>query len=142
MPCINLPIDSLGPVIEIGISSPRSLGGSSGPLPKIHWIKAIADTGCTTTSIHSSVAARCGLQTISKVPASNPGGVIAVNIYHADVFLRPLIGGKPFEWLIPDRGILEMVNPNPNFEALLGMDVLGMGVFTTNGLTKQATFCW
>jgi hypothetical protein len=27
-------------------------------------------------------------------------------------------------------------------EALLGMDLMGTGTFTVNGLLKMATFCW
>src|SRR5215467_11854140 len=115
MPCINLPIDPIGPVIEIGISLPISLMAQGAPAPQIHWIKALADTGCSHTSIHSSVATKCGLTVISKSAASTPAGSVAVNVYHGDLLLRPLIGGvTPFEWRFPDRGLLEMLHHNPS----------------------------
>jgi hypothetical protein len=48
----------------------------------------------------------------------------------------------PFDWQFGDRGLFEMINQNPNFDVLLGMDILNQGQFTTNGGLKQATFCW
>jgi hypothetical protein len=79
---------------------------------------------------------------ISKGAASTPGGMVATNIYHGDLILRPMIGAAPFEWRFADQRIIEMVNPNAAFEALLGMDILSQGVFMTNGSLGVATFCW
>ncbi len=74
--------------------------------------------------------------------AKTPGGNVAVNIYHGDLVLRSLINWiTPFDWRFPDRGIMEMVNANPDFDALLGMDILGLGTFTTTGFMR-ASFCW
>ena len=142
MPCIAIPIDPIGPVLEIGIAAPRSQLAQGAPPPQIHWIKAIADTGCSHTSIQTSVAAKIGLNIVSKGSASTPGGNVAVNLYLGDLFLRPMIGTRPFEFRFGDRGLSEMVNPNPHFEALLGMDILNFGVFVVNGMTTEATFCW
>jgi hypothetical protein len=142
MPCFNLPINPIGPTLELGVSAPASLA-QAGTTPVISWFRAIADTGCSHTSIHSSVATKCGLKVLSKGAASTPGGNVAVNIYHGDLIVHSLIGwSTPFDWTFPDRGIMEMVNPHPDFDALLGMDILSMGIFLTNGGLKQATFCW
>jgi aspartyl protease len=144
MPCINLPLNpGVGPALDLGISSPASLVPQGQPKPPVVWFRAIADTGCSHTSIHSSVAQKCGLKVMSKGAARTPGGNVAVNIYHGDVWLRSLISWtSPFEWCFADHGILEMVNSNPDFDALLGMDILSQGIFTTNGGLKQASFCW
>lgn len=143
MPSILLPLDPIGPTLEIGISAPASLLPQGSPPPTIHWFKAIADTGCSDTAMHSSVAAQCGLQIIGKATASTPGGNPAINIYYGDLFLRSLVSWQsPFEWPFRDRRFAEMVQKNPNFEALLGMDILSMGVFVTNGGNKQASFSW
>ena len=53
-----------------------------------------------------------------------------------------MVGSAPFEWRFHDIGIVEMVNPNPDFEALLGIDIICQGIFVTNGSVKLATFCW
>jgi hypothetical protein len=143
MPSINIPISPIGPTLEIGIAAPKSLAAANAASPAVFWFKAIADTGCSHTSIHSSVATKCGLKVLSKSTAATPGGNVAVNIYHGDLFLRSLIAWTtPFQWSFPDRGFIEMVNQNPNFDALLGMDILNQGMFVTNGGLKQATFSW
>jgi hypothetical protein len=134
--------DSVGPTLELGVSRPASLAPAGQP-PQVFWFRAVADTGCTHTSIHSSVAAKCGLRVLSKGGARTPGGNVAVNIYHGDLVVHSLIGWiSPFDWTFGDRGIMEMVNSNPDFDALLGMDILSQGLFITNGGLKQATFCW
>jgi hypothetical protein len=143
MPSINIPISAVGPTLEIGISAPSSLLPAGSAAPQILWFKAIADTGCSHTSIHSSVATKCGLKVLSKGSAATSAGVVAVNIYHGDLFLRSLIAWTtPFEWKFPDRGFMELLHQNPNFDALLGMDILNQGMFATNGGLKQATFSW
>jgi hypothetical protein len=129
-------------MIEIGISAPISqLAAGAGP-PPIHWIKAIADTGCSLTSIHASVANKCGLKVISKANSNTAASMVVVNLYHGDLLLRPLIGSRPFEWRMNDRRILQLVHSSPDFDALLGMDVLSTGLFSCNGALKHATFCW
>ena len=142
MPCINLPLDPIGPIIEIGIAPPRTGAANGVPNPPIRWIKAIADTGCTHTSIHSSVALACGLSVLGKDTVTNTSGSIDVNIYHGDLVLRPVIGAGPFEWHFSNRGFLELLHQNPNFDALLGMDILGQGSFSMIGPLKVASFCW
>lgn len=142
MPCITFPINpSNVPLLEIGISTPQSLA-PVGTIPTINWIKAIADTGCTSTSIFSGAATKAGLQIVSKGMVNSTTHSVPVNIYYGDLILRYSYGSKPFEFRFFDRSFLELVRPDPNFEALLGMDILSIGSYHINGLTKQATFCW
>ena len=141
MPCITVPLDPLGPIIEIGIALPGGFPRPNPP-PPIQWIKAIADTGCTHTSIHNSVAAALGLTVLSKGIANTASGPAPANIYHGDLFLRPLIGGKQFEWLFNDRQLLELAQNHAKYDALLGMDILSQGLFSVNGALNSATFCW
>jgi hypothetical protein len=143
MPCINIQIDPVGPLLDLGIAAPTSLISAGTPPPKITWFKALADTGCSHTSIHTSVAAACGLTVMGKSGVTTPAGNVAVNIYHGDLFVRSLLGWvSPFEWKFGDRGLVEMVHKNPAFDILLGMDILNQGMFATNGGLRQATFCW
>lgn len=143
MPCINIQIDPVGPTLELGIAAPSSLASAGSAPPPITWFKALADTGCSHTSIHTSVAAACGLQVLGKSGVTTPAGNVAVNIYHGDLFFRSLISWQsPFEWKFADHGFCEMVHKNPAFDILLGMDILNQGLFVTNGGLKQASFCW
>jgi hypothetical protein len=143
MPCINIPIEAVGPTLDVGISPPTSLVAAGTPAPKITWFKAIADTGCSHTSIHTSVATACGLTVAGKTGVTTPAGNVAVNLYLGDLYLRSMISWTtPFEWNFASRGLLEMVHKNPAFDILLGMDILNQGTFFTNGGLRQATFCW
>jgi hypothetical protein len=145
MPCINIPIEPLGPTIDVGIAAPSSLAMDDDevPPPTITWFKAIVDTGCSRTSIHSSVAAECGLQVMGKGTVATTAPQVAVNVYHGDLFLRCFIGWETsFELKFPDRGLVEMLHKNPAFDILLGMNILNRGVFSANGGLRQATFAW
>jgi hypothetical protein len=144
MPCVILPLDpTLGPLIEFGVSFPSSLLKAGAPHPKIVWLKAIADTGCTRTAIHTTIAAACGLVVRSKSASNAAGGPLSSNVYHADIFLRvPLTTGQIVEHPFRDRMILELPIKLPEADALFGMDILSLGTFHVNGLTKEAAFCW
>lgn len=84
----------------------------------------------------------CGLSVISKGNVMTPTATTAVDIYLGDAVIRPIVGANPFEWRFISHRFMEMLNPNPNFDVLLGMDILNMGVLVTNGATRTATFCW
>lgn len=143
MPCSTFPIDpALGPVVEIGISPPRSLLAANAPAPAITWIKAIADTGCTHTSIFGGAATRAGLQVVSKTTVNSTSHSIPANVYLGDLFLKYSVANTAFEFRFRDRPFLELIRGDPNFESLLGMDILSIGTFYVNGQTKTATFCW
>jgi hypothetical protein len=144
MPCVTLPIDpQLGPVIDIGIAAPRSLLAAGAASPTIFWVKAGADSGCSHTSIHTTVASSCGLKAMSKVSSNTAAGPVASNIYLGDLFVKiPLAGSQVFEYRFPDRQFVEIASPLPGFNALLGMDILSRGTFHINGITRNATLCW
>jgi hypothetical protein len=142
MPCINIPIEAVGPVVELGISAPVSQQGAGSPLPQIQWVRALVDTGCSHTAIHSTVAQNCGLSIVGIAPVTTPGGPVTNHVYHGDLILRPLIGGRAFEWRFGDCQITQMAHSNPAFEALLGMNILGIGLLAVDGIARSATFCW
>jgi hypothetical protein len=143
MPSINFPIGPHGPTLEIGISAPESLQAAGSPPAQKFWFKATADTGCSHTAIHSSVAQKCGLAVLSKTLVATTSGNVTVNVYHGDLYLRSLVAWTlPFEYVFNDQPLSEMLNANPNFDALLGMNILSQGTFVLNGGFKQATFSW
>jgi hypothetical protein len=88
------------------------------------------------------VAQACGLSVLGKNTVTNTSGPVAVNVYHGDLFLRPMIGNAPFEWLFNDRGLLELLHKSQHYDALLGMDILSQGSLSIIGSIKTASFCW
>ncbi len=143
MPCTTFALDpTLGPVTEIGISAPRSLLPQGSPVPPITWIKAIADTGCSTTSIFSGVAAKAGLTVVSKTNVISTTHTVPANVYLGDLWIRGSYLGGTHEFAIYDRPFIELIQQNPSFDALLGMDVFNLGTLLVNGHAGMATFSW
>jgi hypothetical protein len=142
MPCIHAKIEPIGPIVEFGISTPSVVITPGIPGPPIQWMRALIDTGCSHTSIHSSSAGKCGLNVISKGNVITPTAITPVDIYLGDAILRPIVGGRPFEWRFISHRFNELLHPNPNFEVLMGMDIIGQGTLVVNGGMQVATFCW
>jgi hypothetical protein len=143
MPCCTFPVDPVyGPVLDIGIAAPLSLTPAGAPLPSINWIKAIADTGSSHTSIATVAAGRIGLPIINQTTVGSTTQLVPANIYLADLFLRWNDRGQTLEFAFRDRPMTELVRATPANEALLGMDMLEFGTFSLNGENKTATFCW
>jgi hypothetical protein len=144
MPCITLPIDSaFRPTVELGISAAASLLPKGSPPPPIHWVSAIADTGCSHTSVHTSIATKSGLKVLGKGSTHTANGTVNCNLFHGDLFIKiPLANGQVFEYPFKDRRIVELMVPIPSVDALMGMDLLMLGTLHVNGITKNAMFCW
>jgi len=124
MPCTTFALDpAFGPVTEIGISVARSQLPQNSPTPPITWIKAIADTGCSTTSIFSGVASKAGLKVVSKTNVISTTHTVPANVYLGDLWIRATYIGGNHEFPLYDRQFIELIQANPNFDALLGMDV-------------------
>lgn len=143
MPCNTFPIDpAAGPLLDIGIAPALSLMPPGSAPPPIRWIKAVADTGCSHTAIHSGVALTANLPLISKVVVNSTTHSVVANVYLGDLVLRYTIFNNSYEFFFRDRPFTELIQNNPNYDALLGMDILGLGLFSVNDHTKLATFCW
>jgi hypothetical protein len=143
MPCSTFPIDpSLNcPITEIGLAAPLSQQAAGAPAPIIHWVKALVDTGCNGTSIHASAFVRAGLTHIGKKPIINTSNSnLIVNQYLGDLFLKCTFLRGNMEFRFSDHLFLELLQQNPNFDALLGTDILSLGVLVIDGNTKSATF--
>jgi len=143
MPCSTFPIDpAVGPIVDVGIAPPLSLVPQGDPPPSIRWVKAIADTGCSHTALHSGAAAAAGLPIISKIFVRSTTHTVPANVYLGDLFLRYTVFNNSYEFPFRDRPFTELVQNSPDYDALLGMDLLGIGTLVVNGQTRSATFCW
>jgi hypothetical protein len=142
MPCVNFQIDPcIGPLLDLGISAPLSLT-ASGVQPLICWIKAVADTGATNTCISPSAIARVGLPLTGQAQVGTVNEIRTANVYSADLFLRCTFAGKSSEFPFRNVAVTELIAPSPKNDALLGMDILRLGILVANGQTMTGTFCW
>jgi hypothetical protein len=108
----------------------------------VQWVKAIADTGCTITSIYTGLASNLLLPIIGKQGVNSTTHSTVANVYLCDLFIKVPAGNSAFEYRFPDRQVMELLRQDNRFDALLGMDILSMGMFATNGPLKIATFSW
>jgi hypothetical protein len=68
--------------------------------------------------------------------------ITTANIYSADLFLRYTFAGGVNEFAFRTVPVTELLAPSPKSDALLGMDILRLGILVTNGQTMTAIFCW
>jgi hypothetical protein len=143
MPCVTFPLNiSSIPILEIGIAAPNPAVKSRARNSSIFWIKAAVDTGCSHTAIPASVASKAGLRVRGKTMVRSSTDFVPADVYHGDLFIKCLHLGKPWEFRFENCDLVALPTTDPDYEALLGMDILSKGSYHINGLTKQAIFCW
>ncbi len=143
MPCVTWPYDpAVGPILVFGITAPASMAPRGASPPPIHWIKGLVDTGCSHTSLLSSLTIAANLPIISKTTVLSTTHSAPANIYLGDLHLGYNAAGNPYHHTFNDIPFTELLRGDQNFEALVGRNVLGMGSLFLNGLANQFTFCW
>jgi Ni,Fe-hydrogenase III small subunit len=148
MPCIWSRHNTSQLFITVAIIPANSIGGViSVPINPCMAV-ALVDTGATTTGLSHACANRAQLSPVGKIPIHGVGGTVHQNSYlfHLGfpLALPPgvLIPGVP----APSPGqqaiqlsVLEKViqgcefHAPPNFEVLLGMDVISTGTLVVQG---------
>lgn len=111
------------------------------PHPPVLLNGALIDTGASITSVTAAVAARANLPLIGKHPLGTAGGNVNANVYVADLAIPlgplppaaagsqifvPQLNAYTFENMI----LMEFVCNSPNFNMLLGRDILCQGILT------------
>ncbi|OJX19267.1 MAG: hypothetical protein BGO82_04335 [Devosia sp. 67-54] len=117
----------------MGLALPKSEGGKD----NIHWIDALIDTGATHTSVSVEIAVAVSLPNVGEDEMITPAGRVAIDLFHGDLALDP-----DMPTLFRDRRLAGLIHRQPEFDAVLGMDMLSKGVLTFDGPAKTATFCW
>jgi len=139
----------IGPLITLFLTPPAVLQGSvrssaaaaQQAQSSVHATVALVDTGASITSVTASFAQQVALPLIGKRPTGTAGGVVAANVYLADVTIpftaspsgpaaQPLSSMNVAAVTIPDISVLEFQYSSPHFQMLLGRDILCRGVFT------------
>jgi predicted aspartyl protease len=133
MRCIPIRIEAIGLIVRMGLTLPKSEGGKD----SIHWIDALVDTGATHTSVSLEIAVAVTLPNVGEDEMVTPAGRVTIELFHGDVVLDP--NAPRF---FRDRRLAGLIHRQPEFDAVLGMDLLEKGVLTFDGPAKMATFCW
>lgn len=100
-------------------------------------IQAIWDTGATGSAITSAVAQKLGIQPSGVVNVQTANGTVPQNTYMIDI-------GLPNNVIIQGIVATEVPALSGGIDALIGMDVIGMGDFSItnhNGITCMSFRC-
>jgi predicted aspartyl protease len=111
--------------------SPVEIESAINPNGKL-TIRALWDTGASSSLIRPDVAAKLQLQPVSKVSMSTPSGQnIPSNVYLVSLYLPNYV-------CVPKIPVLEGI-PN-NCDMLIGMDVIGLGDFAVTNYNGKTAF--
>lgn len=166
MPCISQSYNPvIGPILRVLLTRPAVFrqfivpsGGAAhtppapppAPHPPVFLSGALIDTGASITSVTAAVAAQANLPLIGKRSLQTAGGTINANVYVADVAIPmgplppappgtqvfvPQLNAVPFESMV----LLEFSCNSPNFNMLLGRDILCRGILNI-GFDGRFTF--
>ena len=146
MPCITTAFDpAVGPLINLGIAKPGTLtSAANDPAVKIHHCVALVDMGADVTCISQQIADAVGLVIRGKKDMASALTVKATNYYLADIALP--FGDPSGEAAIHtvvtgSMEVLEFQPNSPNYQALLGRDIIGKGLFSMTSYDKRFTIC-
>jgi predicted aspartyl protease len=112
---------------DIDIDAVKGTGNPSRPLT----VKAIWDTGATSTVIRPEVAVKLGLKTISIIKIATPSGTKDCNQYFVNVYLPNHIK--------VERVLVAEAVP-ANCDVLIGMDIIGTGDFAVSNFDDKTAF--
>ena len=134
---------SLGPVLSVSVSIPQALADlytrQQIPLPSPISGMALIDTGATRTCMHGPVMSALGVNAIGVVSAGTAAGQVLHNLFPAfftfpaariEIEFASVVGADLSGQIIRGQQLI----------ALIGRDVLSLGIFIYNGLTGSFSF--
>ncbi len=145
MPCLSATFNpTIGPLLSVliapaGTLTPKANGGGG---PKVGACILLIDTGADITCLAPDVAAKLGLQLLGKRDVGHAAGSAKVNTYLADIgipFGDPTKGAQTH--IAEKITVMEFSGGNPNFQGLLGRDLICLGLFSIAGWDNRYTFC-
>ena len=120
-----------GPIIDIHVGVPAALEATmtatGTPVPGLEPIRAMVDTGASSSVIQTGIAAKLGLNPVGSMPTNTPSSQGVMCPQFAVRFLFPNnIGVDPIT-------VIEMPLAGQAIQALLGRDVLAFGTLVYLG---------
>ena len=137
MPCLTQVFDPrTGPVVTVGIAPPQA--SPTG----MDWIRALVDTGSSHSAVSASAARRARLPSIAKTIVMNTSQITPADVYAGDLYLPYENSAGRHVHQIPRCRLVEILLPSPNFDMLIGRDILSIGTLIVIGQTNVVNFCW
>lgn len=146
MPCLSVQFNpAVGPILSVVITPGGVVKAATiaGQVPEGRPTNLLVDTGADITCISPKVASDLKLRSLGKKPVQVPTGPGTCNTYMIDLGV-PF--GDPFkgaETLVMDNLlVMEFLGANPNYDGLLGRDILGRGFLTMAPFDRRFTICF
>ena len=114
---------------EIGISEPYD-PKSGGEMPDIHKFNAVWDTGATHSVIALSVIKSLGLTKINEIDNQTANGMRIASVYLVNIYLPNKVAIFGIEVIDGDIH---------GADALIGMDIIGLGDFSITHKSNKTT---
>lgn len=137
MPSISNQFDAEGrPLMRIAITDCGSIPG------RTSWRMGLIDTGANLTGIAPSIVFSLRLSPVGTVGRASSTHSGNTNLYLGDLHISYLRDGVETHYTFQDLHFNDFLTPHPNFEVLIGRDVLSKGVLVVDGPAKQLSFRW
>lgn len=93
-------------------------------LPAPIWTTGVIDTGSTVTCVTADVIRRLGLPPAGQTSTQTAGGSVSVQLFRVSLSIPPA-GNLPGSMLTrSDLIVMELTDPIPDVEVLIGLDIL------------------
>jgi hypothetical protein len=94
------------------------------PLPSPIWATGVIDTGSTVTCVATDVIQRLGLPPAGRNTTRTASGSVPVRLFRVSLSIPPA-GNLPGAMLTrEDLIVMELADPIPDVEVLIGLDIL------------------
>lgn len=123
MPSIRGRSVLLQPLVDVQVAPAVGGGGSMGA----HYVGLI-DTGCTRTCVTRRVVDNLSLEVVARLLVSSPTEIQRRKAYEFRLgFYSETASGSRTLYMLPDPIVGPDFVDNPNFDVLIGMDVISRG---------------
>ena len=134
----------VGPLLNVLIEPAGTLKAKTNGdgQPPVGYHSLLIDTGADITCLATEIAAELGLQLLGKRNVGHAAGSDEVNTYLADIavpFGDPTKGAQTF--VAENMTVMEFGGAQPNYQGLLGRDVICRGLLSISGWDSRYTFC-
>ncbi len=134
---------NLGPVLSVSVSIPQALADLYArqqiPLPSPIAGMALIDTGATRSCVHGPIMTSLGVNPIGVITVGSAAGQILHNLFPAHFTFPAARIDIDFASVVGVDLTGQIIN-NQQLIALIGRDVLSMGIFVYNGSMGTFSF--